>query len=83
VEGLRKDQRCSATQSGDVVRGAEDDPDRTAGMVESLVPGRLLHAGPEGLARSCRISVEDEEAASEYLLEVGDTERDVLRVFGE
>src|SRR6185312_11532653 len=83
VEGLRQDQRGGAAQGGDVVGGAEDDPDRAAGVVEGLVAGRLLHRRPEGLARARRIPVQDEEAASEYLLEVGDPERDVLRVLGE
>jgi len=47
VEGLREDQCSSAAQGGNVVRGAEDDPNRAAWMVESLVSGRLLHGGPE------------------------------------
>jgi hypothetical protein len=42
VEGLREDQCSGAAQGGNVVRGAEDDPNRAAWMVESLVSGHLL-----------------------------------------
>ena len=63
MEGLREDQRGGAAQGGDVVGGAQDDADGAARVVEGLLPGRLLHGGPERLARPGRVTDPGQPAA--------------------